>query len=70
MPQIASAAHVEGPPLTFDSPPDPERDAIAAVGRRLLDLADDASVIWTASGREQARRVGEEMLSQASDPPK
>jgi len=39
MPEIASAQLVEGPALAFDSSLDPERAAIAAVGRRLLDLS-------------------------------
>jgi hypothetical protein len=68
MPQ-SSAARVEqisDVAIWEQLPFNAQRDALRRVGERLLDLAADPSVGFSDRGRADARRVGAEMLDQAS----
>lgn len=64
MSPIAAAVHVEAQSTT-PAPPTDQRDALRRVGKRLIALADDATVNWTAQGRMDARRIGAELVAQA-----
>jgi hypothetical protein len=71
MPQIARAARVEERHCAMTLLPEPndQRDALAAVGERLLAVAAEPATSWTPSGRADARRVGRELLLQAGETP-
>jgi hypothetical protein len=77
MPQVAAVSNANHGPLLPPSdvthglhlPLTDQSDALRRVGERLLIIAADTTVHLSDRGREDARRVGAEMLAQATARP-
>lgn len=70
MPHVSLAAHIDMNTSTQlrPFPADAGRDALAAVARRLLGIADNPATQWSEAGRAAARKAAHEMLQQAGEP--